>query len=113
MQRAVAVEPQVAEPPEAELLGVFAEEIECRATRVDVDGLPPGGAGAARVELGGRVQAGEVEIDDGHAARAALRERVREARADDPTSDDQDVGALARHSVAAGALPERMPARPL
>ena len=96
MQLGVAVEPQIAARPEPELVGVLGEEIERRAAGLDVDGLPPRRARAARVELRRGVQPREIEIDDGDAARAALRERPGEARADDAASDDQDLGAVGR-----------------
>src|SRR5262249_18514809 len=78
----------------------------------DVDRLPPRGPRPARVQLRRRVETREIEIDDRDAARAALRERPGEARADDATPDDQDLRAIVRHLLD-DAVPEPVPARPL
>ena len=63
---------------------MLGEERERVATRGDVDLLPPGRARAARVQLGRRVAAGEVEVGDADVAHAALGERAGDRRCRSP-----------------------------
>src|SRR5262249_38714899 len=93
-ERAVGIEPEVAVLAKADVGGVPPEEVERGAAGVDVDGLPPGRARAARVEFGGGVEAREVEIDDDEPRHASRAQTPCDRRADDASAHDEDADAL-------------------
>ena len=70
------------------------EQRDRGAAAGDVHLLPPRRADSARVQLGRRVAAVQVEVDDTDLLHAALDERARDRGADHPASRDQYVGAL-------------------
>ena len=97
VERAVVVEPELAERPKSKLLLMLDEEVESRAAALDVDRLPPGRPRPPGVELRRGVDPGEIEIDHGDLVHATAGQRPRDAGADDPAAHDQDVDT-ARHT---------------
>src|SRR5262245_15346162 len=128
-ERGIGIQPQVAPLAEADLGGMRAEEVQRRATGLDVHRLPPGGPRPAGVELGGGVEAGEVEVEHHDAVDPPACQRPGDPGPDDAAADDENPHALhcawssgldrpphaARRTVRMGCEPGRrpLPADPL
>ena len=81
---------------EAELLRALGEQVDRRRAQLHVDRLPPGGADAARVELGRRAHAGEVGVDHHHTVVTHVGQVHRDGAPGEPRTDDQRPRGLHR-----------------
>ena len=74
----------------------------CAAFAAQLSGFtPPGSADTPGVQLRGRVDAGEIQLDDDDSADAAAGQRPRDRSPDHASAHDQDICAFHRGQILA------------